>query len=137
MKVTLRGIDDVNNLLTTVAPRHAYNIMRATVHGVAAEVRKDAKSNAPVDDGELQQAIKHKRERADRRKGYVWSTVRVNKRAFYWRFVEYGQGPDGWAQGFFLKAIEAMRQDIHQKFLVTFGKKWEAALARARKRNGR
>lgn len=132
--VTVRGLDDVNNLLKTIAPREAYNIMRATVHGVAGGIAKDARFDAPQDDGDLKKAIKPKRERAVF--GYLKSTVRVNPVAFYWRFLEYGQGPDGEEHAFFMRAVEKFRQDMHGIFLTQFGKKWEAALKRAAKRNG-
>ena len=132
--VTLRGLDDVNDLLTQVAPRQAFNIMRATVHSVAGGIAKDARRDAPEDEGDLKGAIKHKRERGAR--GYLLSTVRVNPVAFYWRYLEYGQGPDGEEHAMFLRAVEKFRQDMHGVFVTEFGKKWEAALRRAAKRNG-
>lgn len=132
--VELRGLDDVNNLLTKIAPREAFNIMRATVHGIAGGIAKDAKALAPEDEGDLRQAIKPKRERPVR--GYLLSTVRVNPVAFYWRFLEYGQGPDGEEHAMFMQAVDKFRQDMNRIFLNQFGKKWEAALKRAAKRNG-
>lgn len=124
----------MNNLLTKIAPREAYNIMRATIHGVAGGIAKDARTDAPEDEGDLRAAIKHKRERPIR--GYLLSTVRVNPVAFYWRFLEYGQGPDGEEHAMFMRAVEAFRQNMNGIFLTQFGKKWEAALKRAAKRNG-
>ena len=91
--VTLRGIDDVNDMLTKIAPRQAYNIMRATIQSIASEIGKEAKKEAPEDEGDLKGAIKAKRERGA--KGYLLSTVRVNPVAFYWRFLEYGAIPEG------------------------------------------
>lgn len=131
--VTLRGIDDVNDLLTKVAPRQGYNIMRATVHGMAGQIRDEAKKKAPKDEGDLRKGIKAKRERSVR--GRLLSTVRAAP--FYWRFLEYGQGPDNVEHAFFLRSVEEFRADMHARFLTEFGKKWEAALARAAKRNGR
>lgn len=134
MKMTVRGIDDVNKLLEQIAPRQAHNIMRATVHDMAREVSKDAKANMPVDRGEMKKATKHKRERAMPGQP-ISSTVRVNPRAFYWRFLEYGDGPDQVEHAFFLKSVEKLRGNLLPVFLRSFGKKWEAALARAAKRN--
>lgn len=133
--VTITGIDDVNDLLTRIAPKQATNILRATVHGMAGQVRNDAKKLAPEDEGDLKAAIKAKRERV--RFGKVSSTVRVHFFAFYWRFLEYGHGPDGEEHAFFMRAVEKLRKDMLRNFLVQFGKKWEAALKRAAKRNGR
>jgi HK97 gp10 family phage protein len=130
--VTLTGIDDINNLLTKVGPKTAFNIMRATVHSIASGIGKDAKNDAPSDEGNLKGAIKAKRERAVR--GYLRSTVRVNPVAFYWRFLEYGQGPDGEEHAMFMRAVEKFRRDLDGIFVREFGKKWEAAMKRAAKR---
>ncbi len=130
--VTIRGLDDVNELLSQIGPRQAMNIMRATVHGVASDIGKDAKKDAPSDEGVLKKAIKSKRERAQR--GVLLSTVRVDPSAFYWRYLEYGQGPDGVEHAMFMRAVEKFRMNMHQTFIEQFGKKWEAAMARAAKR---
>ena len=134
MKVTLTGVGDVNKMLNKIAPRQAKNILRATVHGVAGTIRDDAKKNMSVDTGTMKRATKAKRERV--RGGIIRSTVRVAKSAFYWRFREYGQGPDGVEDAMFLKAVEKFRSNLERVFTEQFGKKWEAALKRAAKRNG-
>lgn len=129
--VTVRGIEDVDRILSQVAPRHAKNIMRATVHDMAKQVRDDARDAMPEDTGEMKRETKHKRERMVL--GRARSTVRVGFDAFYWRFLEYGDGPDGVAYDFFLRAVHKMRSQMTQRFLVSFGDKFERALARARK----
>lgn len=134
-RVEITGVDDVNELLTKIAPKQAKNIMRATVHGIAGTIRDDAKSFAPKDEGTLKKSIKAKRERG--KPGLVVSTVRVLRRAFYWRFLEYGRGPDGVEHAMFMRAIEKYRANKETVFLTQFAKKWEAALKRAAKRNGR
>lgn len=134
MKVTLTGLDDVNNILTKIAPREAIKIMRTTVHGLAGRVRDESRLRSPVDDGVLVKAIRTKRRRA--RRGLIKSDVVVSKAAFYWRFLEYGQGPDGVEYAMFMRSIEKMRPDLTRYFVEEFGKKWEAALARAAKANG-
>jgi hypothetical protein len=131
----LRGVDDVNDLLSRVAPNHAQNIMRATVHDMAREVAKDARGEMPSDEGDLKRSTKHKREKV--RDGKVQSTVRVNRRAFYWRFLEYGQGPDGVEYAFFAKAVQKLRAAWTERFLRSFVKKFESTLARARRRQAR
>lgn len=138
MKITteLRGIEDVDRLLSQVAPRQAFNIMRATVHDMAREVAKDARDVMPEDEGDMIAETKHKRENPNKTAGRVASTVRVGRRAFYWRFLEYGQGPDGVAHGFFAAAVQKLKTEMNARFLRSFGKKFEAALKRARKRHG-
>lgn len=136
MKITttLRGLDDVDNLLSKVAPNVAQNIMRSTVHGVAGQIAKDAKGYMSVDTGTMKKATKPKRER--QRGGRIMSTVRVGFQAYYWRFREYGQGPDGKEDAMFMKAVAIFRANMNRIFLEQFGKKWEATLARARKKQG-
>lgn len=132
--VTIKGIEDVDRLLSEIAPNQALNIMRATIHGVAGTIAKDARDVMPVDSGDMKKATKHKRERTQF--GRVSSTVRVAKKAFYWRFREYGRGPDGREDAMFAKAVAKFRAEFDRIFINEFGKKFEAALARARKRQG-
>jgi hypothetical protein len=105
--------------------------MRSTVHGVAGDIAKDAKKHMSEDTGTMKKATKPKRERI--RGASVSSTVRVNMAAFYWRFREYGQGPDGVEDAMFMKAVATFRSDADRIFREQFGKKFEAALARAAK----
>lgn len=134
IETELRGLEDVDRLLSQIAPRQAKNILRATVHDMAKEIRDDARDGMPKDEGTLKKATRHKRERGT--PSTIESTVRVSKAAFYWRFLEYGDGPDGVAYDFFYNATQKMRAQMMQRFLVSFGKKFEAAAARAGKRAG-
>lgn len=129
--ITLTGVDDVNRLLDQVAPRVATNIMRATIHGIAGDIAKDAKKHMSEDTGTMKKVTKPKRERT--RFGHVSSTVRVGLDAYYWRFREYGQGPDGTEDAMFMKATAKFETEMDRIFVEQFGKKFEAALARARK----
>ncbi len=133
-KVTITGIADVNRLLAQIAPREAKNLMRATVQQVATEVAKVARQKVHVDQGVLKAAIRVKRERGT--KSRIDVTVRVGTDAYYWRFLEYGQGPDGVEHAFFLKALQAIRPDIDRVYLESFVRKLEARLARLAKRSG-
>lgn len=130
----LRGVEDVDRLLSQVAPRQAKNIMRATVHGIAGEIRDDARDRAPSDGPPvvLKKNIRAKRERG--LPGYVESTVRVAPKAFYWKFLELGTVKMA-ARPFFGPAVQAYRA-TQAIFLRQFVTKFEAALARARKRQG-
>jgi len=132
--VTITGIDDMNRMLESIAPRQAKNIMRATIHGVAAGIAKDAKTFMRQDTGTMKRATKAKRER--QRGAKMASTVRVGREAYYWRFEEYGQGPDGVESAMFLKATTIFQGEMDRIFVEQFGKKFEAALARARKKAG-
>jgi len=129
----LRGVDDVYRVLDQIAPREARNIMRATVGGMATELNKDAKDLAPMDEGDLVTSMKVKRRRI--RDGQVRADLVVERRAFYWRFIEYGTTKRS-ADPFYMFAAERFRSRALRSFLTQFGNKFEAALRRARRRNG-
>ena len=131
----IRGLDDVDNLLSQVAPRQAKNILRTTVNDMAKQIRDDARDGMPENEGTMIKATRHKRERGT--PSTVQSTVRVGRAAFYWRFLEYGDGPDKVAYDFFLRATNKMRAEMMRRFLMSFGAKFEAAAARAAKRQNR
>lgn len=132
MSVSVRGIEDVNRILTEIAPKHGIAIMRATVHDIASQLRDDAKDNSPEDTGALKKAIKSKRRRGDR--NTVQSDVVVERTAFYWRFLEYGDGPDGVAYDMFLRSLQKLRPNVERVYLEAFTKKLVARMARERAR---
>lgn len=133
--VTITGLSDVNKILRTIAPNEAKNLMRATVQEIASNIAKDVRPRIPKDKGELAQSVFAKRERGDRET--VQSTVNVDKKAFYWRFLEYGDGPDGIEHAFFLKTLEAAGADLDQKYMAIFVRKLEARLQRLAKKGAR
>lgn len=130
-QVTITGIADVNRLLREIAPQEANNLMRATVHGLAQDIAKSAKQRMPSDSGAMQKATGAKRERAKR--GTLASSVRVANIAFYWRYLEYGQGPDKVEHAFFLQTLEALRPDLDRRYLEIFVSKLIARLKRLNK----
>lgn len=132
--MSVRGIGDVNRILETIAPREAKNLMKAVVYDMAKQVGEDAKEFSPDDTGLLDRSIKPKRERGSRTT--VEATVRVAGKAFYWRFLEYGEGPDKIEHAMFLKALQKMRPQADRVYLETFVRKLEARLARERKKLG-
>ena len=132
--VTISGVADVNAILAQLAPREGINIMRATVHDIALQLAKSGKDKAPDDPStsapDLKSSIKAKRTRGDRQR--VGSDVVVAKAAFYWKFLEYGDGPDGVEHAMFLKALQEMRPEMDRVYLEAFAKKLIARLKRAR-----
>jgi len=132
MKMQIRGIADVNRTLRAIAPREARNLMRSTVQTMARGIGVQATHHVPLDEGDLRTAIRPKRERMPD-PNTVRSTVRVDKKAFYWRFLEYGQGPDGVEHAFFFRALENFRAEMDQIYLRVFVQKLEARLKRLRK----
>ena len=129
--VTIKGLDDVASVLNNIAPREARNLARSTVHASAGVIRDDAKRFMPIDTGTMKAATKSKRRNV--KDNILRSDVLVTAAAFYWRFREYGQGPDMREDAMFMKALALFRQDIDRIFTEQFGKKLEARLARLRK----
>lgn len=86
--ITIDGIDDVKRVLDRIAPKHAKNLMRATIQGVASEGAKVAKKHAPKRTGNLKKSIKAKRKKSP--PDSPVSEIIVKPDGFYWKFVEYG-----------------------------------------------
>lgn len=143
MSVDIVGEEDIINVLGKVGPRHSRNLMRASVHALAAEVGKDAKKLAPADSGDLKKAIKWKRKKSHPESPV--SEVRIEHGdeakhdAWYWRFVEYGTTSSDKHKGlparpFIKPAYEKLRANYKQRLTEAFGKKLEQALKREAKR---
>ena len=139
--VEVIGLEDMERTLKTLLPKHATNIMRATVHGIASEVTKDARKRAPKDTGALRKAIKPKRRRME--KGNPRSDVIITQGrdakhdAYYWRFIEHGT-VDQPERPFIRPAVDAARANLDEIITRQFGKKLEAAARReAKKRTKR
>ncbi|WP_395543274.1 HK97 gp10 family phage protein [Neotabrizicola sp. sgz301269] len=119
--------------MTTVAPKEARNLARSTVQQVASDIAKDAADMAPRDSGDLKRSIKARRRNANGSDQFE-SIVHVLPAAFYWRFLEYGQGPDGVEYAMFLKALNKYKADGQQRHLDAFAKVLERRIKRAMKR---
>lgn len=133
MEIRIRGIEDVNRVLKEIAPREAINLMRATTADLAKGIAQDAKENAPVDEGNVAGGIKHKRARGDKNTVRAEVVANANGTSFYWRFREYGQGPDGREDAFFLRALQKAKVEIGQRYLTVFTDKLVKRLARKAK----
>lgn len=129
MSVKVFGLEDVKTTLTELGPREATNLMRSVVFDIAKQLATDGAAGAPSDEGDLKAGIKPKRERGQ--KHLLAATVRAAP--FYWRYLEYGQGPDGVEHAFFLKALQALRPEIDRIYLETFVRKLTALMARKAK----
>lgn len=129
--VKVSGIEDINHILATIAPREAKNLLRATVYELAKDLSKSASERMPVDRGDMKAAGFAKRDRGNRTT--IAASVRMARSAFYWRFLEYGQGPDNVEYAFFLQTLQALRPELDRKYLEIFTKKLIARLKRANK----
>lgn len=134
MSITITGIEDVNRILTSIAPREAKQILRNTIYDMAKTVAKRASDRAPVRTGDLKGNIKPKRERG--KKDRLSATVRVGPDAFHWRFLEYGQGPDNVEHAFFLQTLQEIRPEIDEVYMRAFADKLAKRLRALAKKAG-
>lgn len=128
-------IDDaeVKRMLDSVAPKQARNILRAAVQAAASRIAKQAKAAAPRGPtGALKKSIKAERKKSHPDKPV--SVVKVAPSAFYWKFVEFGTNKMS-DRPFIRPAYDNYRANYQSIFREEFGKKFEASLARAAKRN--
>lgn len=138
ISVTITGIADVNRILRDIAPNEARNLMRSTITDLAKDVAGLATQNAPIDRGVLAAMIRGERKRGKR--NLLTSAAGVIRESgsswdpYYWRFLEYGQGPDGVEHAFFLRAVRSIEPQLEGRYLTIFGQKLEARLARLRKK---
>lgn len=134
MTMQIIGIEEVDRILNKVSTRNARNLMRNTIHGVASEINKQARKNAPRGDtGKLRKAMKARRRRSPPNAPVSEVVVERGRNAkyngFYWRFVEYGTVKQA-ATPFIKPAEEAVRANLVQIITEQFGKKLESALRR-------
>jgi len=129
MKIT--GMDQARAIFREIAPREVRNLGRATVLGIARRLAVDASDRAPESEGDLKGSIKAKRERGS--KTVLAASTAVSRTAFYWRYLEYGQGPDSVEHAFFLKSVKAFEPDLERVFLDAFGDALEKRLLRLKR----
>ena len=138
--IRVEGLEELQKTLADLAPREAFNLSRAVVHGVAQQVAQRARARVPVDSGTLKKAIKARRGNPRNNGGKPFSDVVVERGnnaqhdAFYWRFLEYGTRTGIAEHKFIGNAIEAVRPEIPGLMREQFGKKLEALLARKAKK---
>jgi HK97 gp10 family phage protein len=125
--VEIRGIDDVRRLLTDLMPREAKALTRQTTKDVAEAIVDASTPLMPVDSGDMRAGTRARQERD--KDGEGRASVRV-RRAFYWRFLEYGDGPDGIEHAFFMRGKEKVMSNIDSIATQKFVKRLAARLAK-------
>lgn len=82
------GGRELDALLQSLPVKVERNILRAALRAGAAEFRKEARQNVPVDEGDLQASI---RVTTRTRRGTVYASVKAGgKRAPHWHWIEFG-----------------------------------------------
>ena len=129
MNITIRGIEDVQQVLNHIAPKHARALARSAVHAVAADIAKEARKAAPKQSGTLKKSIKAKRRKSHPMKPR--STVNVG--AWYWHFVEFGTVKEQ-ERPFFVPIYHRTLANIKPIFVDKFKKQLMKKLARVNRR---
>lgn len=84
----IQGGRELDAFLQQLAPKLEQNILRSALRAGANVLKAEARANVPVKLGELRKSI---RVSAKAKGGTVTASVKAgNKKAFYWRWVEYG-----------------------------------------------
>ena len=131
---TVSGIDDVNKILGTIAPKHAKNLARASVHAVASEIAKEAKKRAPKDSGVLKKSIKAQRRKSPAFQPRSDVIVKGGRGgAWYWRFIEFGTLNKS-ETPFFMPVYNEYKEKANRIFTEKFIDKLIKKLERERKR---
>jgi HK97 gp10 family phage protein len=125
--VRIRGIDDVRRTLAEIMPREAKMLTRQVTKDVAQAIANEAKPLMPTDTTAMVRGTRAQQERD--KDGVGSATVRV-RGAFYWKFLERGDGPDGIEHAFFLRAREKVMSQIDQLVVYSFVQRLAARLKR-------
>ena len=133
-KMEVIGIESMNKIFADILPKHARNLSKAFVHGLASDMAKEAKKRVPVDKGKIKKSIKARRRRS--RPERPVSDVVVEGGRFYWHMVEYGTGganpqPE---QPFLRPAKDLVRAEMPERAEAQFEKKLAALIKREQKK---
>jgi len=84
----LKGGEQLQAFLNTLAPKIERNIMRGALRAGAKVIADEAKNNVPVKSSDLRDSI---RVGTKTKRGQVTASVKAgNKKAYYYNFVEFG-----------------------------------------------
>jgi HK97 gp10 family phage protein len=126
--VTVTGLDAVRQALGVTMDREGKRLSRQVVKDVAQAIADRAKERMPVDTGTMRAATKAVTGRDQN--GQPRANVVVGRDAYYWRFLEYGDGPDGVEHAMFLKGREAAMSQEFDLIAESFKKRLAAAMKR-------
>lgn len=131
--LNVRGSRDVERILGEIAPKEAERLVKATVSALATDVVRDARKEmrftGPYSVGRMRRATGKRTRRT--RGGIIQVDVQVMKRAFYWRFYEYGDA-DVPRRRMFGKALDQLNGQLANRWEELFMKKLVKRLERAR-----
>ena len=109
MGVTVQGLDAVLAALDDVRADKVSTLSSDFCLDVAEAIAEKAKTLMPVDTGTMRALTVAER---GQKRNFGSASVRVGRDAYYWRFLEYGDGPDGIEHAFFARAREGVFTNI-------------------------
>jgi len=139
-KVQVVGIEEINKILGDLIPKHARNLSKSVIHGLASETAKEAKARVPRKTGTLKKAIKAKRRRGKPGQPVSDVIIEQGKNAkndgFYWFFVEYGTGGPApqQEQPFLRPAKDLVQAEMPRVLDEQFTKKMKSLIKREQKK---
>jgi HK97 gp10 family phage protein len=84
----IKGGKELQEFLDQLPAKMEANIMRSALRQGANVIKEEAKANVPVESGDLRDSL---RVSTRSKRGVVTASVKAgNKKAWYWRFVEFG-----------------------------------------------
>lgn len=88
--IHIKGFSALQKMLETLPAKVEGNILRSALRQGAKTIAEEAKAQVPVRYGDLRDSI---RTSVKMKNGKVMAVVKAgNKKAWYWRFVEFGTG---------------------------------------------
>lgn len=123
--MTLDGYDEALAALESLTDKEAQRLLRNTnatlMRGLAKDIRKSAPKGRK---GRLKKAknIYARDKKSGQKDHKVVADVRASKDAFFWRFVEHGQGY-GHAKPYVQPAVDRLEARLKDEFEAQFLKK--------------
>lgn len=111
---SFKGGAELQKFLDTLPTNIERNIMRSALRQGANVIRDDARSRAPVEDGDLRKSIKVKTR--SRRGRVSASVVAGDNKAFYAHMIEFGVAPHGVKKGAKRKSGKYQDGTLHPGF---------------------
>ena len=136
ISMEVKGVDDIKHILSTIAPKRAQNLIRATVRGIAAEIVVGIKQKLKPrsDTGNLIRSVKVKAIRGDKFTPSFKVVFSSGKDAkydgFYWRFLEHGTKNSPNALNFVRSSRVEVESELDRIMSEQFVKKLESAIKR-------
>lgn len=126
MSIKLDGIEALEQWLSVTAPDLARQLAGDMVLDVAQAIASDAKARMPADTGKMKKKTKAKKDKATK----TQQSASVLCGAFYWPFLENGDGPDGVEHAMFSKAQHRVEASLATAQFPRFKKRLAGAFSK-------